>query len=131
MSDQPSRDYRSLMILAAILALVGWPGLLLLVNFTLPTLGPRWMFFFLLVLGVTGVSLPLIWLLHRRFISGPPAGSGVLLRQSLFAGLYAGLCAWLLFNAALERELALLLGVGLIALEWFIRLLERNAWRPG
>ena len=46
MSDSSSSDYRSLMIAAVVLAAIGWLGLLLLMNATLPTIGPRWLFFF-------------------------------------------------------------------------------------
>ncbi len=131
MSDLPSPSYRGLMISALVLLAVGWPGLFLLLSNTLPTVGPRWLFFFLLVLAATGTALPFVWLLNRRFAGDPAPASSVLLRQGLLGGLYAALCTWLQINRSLNLSLALLLAVGLFAIDWFLRLLERSSWRPG
>ena len=130
MSDRPSPQFRGLFATALLLIAVGWTGLYLLLATTLPTLGPRWLFFFLLTLAATGTSLPFIWLLNRRFGSGQPAGSTVQLRQALWVALFVALCAWLQINRSLTLSLGLLLGVGFILLEWFLRLLERSIWRP-
>lgn len=130
MSDRPSPDYRSLMFTAVALAIVGWIGLFTLLRSTLPTVGPRWLFFFLWTLAATGTSLPFIWLLHRRFGSERPAPPRVLLRHGLWAGLYASTCLWLQVNRSLSLALALALFVGLAAFEWFLGLLERSTWRP-
>ena len=129
MSDLSSPDYRSLMIAAIILAAIGWLGLYLLLITTLPTVGPRWLFFFLWTIATTGTAIPFIWLLHRRFGSSQPARSSILLRQGLWVGLYATVCIWLQINRSLSIPLALLLVTGLAAIEWFLRLLERSTWR--
>lgn len=129
MDGWPSPDYRSLMIVAVILAAMGWVGLLLLMRFTLPTVVPRWLFFFLWVSAVTGTTLPFVWLLHRRFLSDNPAPPSTLLRQSLWIGFYAALCAWLQINRSLSLALALILAVGLVSLEALLRLLERSSRR--
>jgi hypothetical protein len=130
MSDLPSPSYRSLIISALVLAAVGWPGLILVVTATLPTVGPRWLFFFLLTLAITGTSLPFVWLLHRRFATDL-APATVLLRQGLWVGVYFALCAWLQINRSLNITLALAIAAGLTAFEWFLRLRERSTWRPG
>ena len=131
MSDLSSPDYRSLIIAAIILAVIGWLGLYLLLASTLPTVGPRWLFFFLWTLAVTGTTLPFVWMLHRRFAASRPAPTSTLLRQGLWVGLYTTLCIWLQINRSLSLSLAVLLAVGLIAIEWFLGVLERSAWRPG
>ncbi len=113
------------------LALLAWPSLFLLVTGTQPTLGPRWLFFFLVVLAVTGTALPFVWVLHRRFDGDLPAAESVLLRQALLVGLYAALSLWLQINRALSLPLALLLALGLAVMEGLLRLLERSTWRPG
>ena len=128
--SRSSPDYRSLMIAAIILASIGWLGLLLLMNVTLPTVGPRWFFFFLWVLAVTGTVLPFIWFLHRRFLSDQPTAPTTLLRQGLWIGLYAALCVWLQINRSLSLPLAIILAAGVGLLEWLLRLLERSSWRP-
>ncbi|MFQ5924238.1 MAG: hypothetical protein ACE5M4_15485 [Anaerolineales bacterium] len=118
---------RGLFATALLLIAIGGTGLILLMATTLPTLGPRWLFFFLLTIAVTGTALPFVWLLHKRF---GPAPSAVLLRQALWVALFVSLCVWLLINRSLTLSLGLLLGVGFILVEWFLRLLERSVWRP-
>ena len=130
MSDRPSPQYRGLFATALLLIAVGWTGLYLLFATTLPMLGPRWLFFFLLTLASTGTALPFLWLLHRRFDVRQSASPTVLLRQALWAALFVALCVWLQFNRSLTLSLGVLLGVGFILLEWFLRLLERSRWRP-
>jgi len=131
MADSPQPEHRHLMMASAIMAGVGWPALILLFNVSLPTVGPRWFFFFLWTLAVTGTSLPFLWVLHRRFDLHRNGPASVLLRQSLLVGLFAALCAWLQVNRSLTLPLALMLGLGIAALEWFLRLIERTSWRPG
>lgn len=114
MSLSPSPRYRGLLISALVMSGVGWPGVFLVVTTTLPTVGPRWLFFFLWSLAVTGTSLPFIWLLHRRFDPARVA-SAVLLRQGIWVGLYASLCAWLQINRNLNLTLALLIAGWLAA----------------
>ena len=128
MSDPGSSSYRSLMVAAAVLACAGWLGLLLLLHTTLPTVGPRWLFFFLWTLAVTGTALPFVWVLHRRFDPSPVSGR-VLLRQSLLVGLLAGTCMWLQINRTLTLPLVLLLSVGLGGVESLVRAVERSTWR--
>ncbi len=130
MSDRPSPQYRGLIATALLLIAVGWTGLYLLFATTLPTLGPRWLFFFLLTLAATGTALPFLWLLHRRFDVRQSATPTVLLRQALWAALFVALCVWLQVNRSLTLSLGVLLGVGFIVLEWFLRLLERSLWKP-
>lgn len=116
------------MIAAAVLAAAGWLGLLILLNTTLPTVGPRWLFFFLWTLAVTGTALPFVWVLHRRF-DATPIPAHVLFRQSLLAGLLAGTCMWLQVNRTLTLPLTLLLALGLGAIEVLVRAVERSTWR--
>ncbi|MCK5633501.1 MAG: hypothetical protein KAI06_00350 [Anaerolineales bacterium] len=130
MFDLPSSSYRSLLIAAIILAIIGWLGLFLLLVGTLPTVGPRWLFFFLLALAITGTTLPFIWLLHRRFAEQPDLPAVILLRRALLVTLYSELCIWLQINRSLTLSLSILLGLGLVAIEWFLRRLDRSSWRP-
>jgi hypothetical protein len=130
MADSESSSYRSLMVAAALLAAAGWLGLLMLLSTTLPTVGPRWLFFFLFTLAVTGTALPFTWVLHRRFDS-VPVPAAVLFRQSLLVGLLAGTCMWLQINRMLTLPLTLLLAVGLGGIEALVRAVERSTWRAG
>jgi undecaprenyl pyrophosphate phosphatase UppP len=130
MSELPSPENRSLMIAAGIMFVIGWLGLFLLWTITLPTVGPRWLFFFLWTLAITGIALPFVWLLHRRFSPNQQTRASVLLRQGMLIGLFAAICVWLQINRSLTLGLALLLAIGLTAIEWFLRLIERSTWKP-
>lgn len=112
------------------LALLGWGGLVALLLLALPTLGPRWLFFFLLLLAVTGTSLPLAYFFNRRFSSSPFLKSSVILRQAIWAGVYADILAWLQLGRVLTSTLVLFLAVGLVVVEFLILLRERSQWKP-
>jgi hypothetical protein len=129
MNEPPQHDYRGLMLSAAILILIGWYGLYFLMKWTLPYLGPRWLFYALWTSACTGTSLPFLWLLNRRFRTSDPASPKVLLREGLMIGLYAATCLWLQLNQMLNLTLALLLAIGLFIIEWLLRIIERNARR--
>ncbi len=113
-----------------LLTVVGWGGLFLLLNSTEPTLLPRWLFFFLIVVGFTGLGLPLVSFLNHRFPSDPPARVQVIVRQALWVGVYASTLAWLQFGRVLNWALAILVGLVFFAIEWFLRLRERSQWTP-
>jgi hypothetical protein len=115
---------------AIILAILGWGGLFLLIQNTIPTVGPRWLFFFLGVLALTGTALSIVAFLNRRFPTIPPAASGMIIREAIWVGLYGATLAWLQLGRVLNLGLAFLLAVGFIAIEILIRLRERSQWKP-
>jgi hypothetical protein len=129
MNEPPQHNYRGLMLSAVILIIIGWYGLYLLMNSTLPYLGPRWLFYVLWTSACTGTSLPFLWLLNRRFRTSDPASPKVLLREGLLIGLYAATCLWLQLNRMLNLTLALLLAIGIFIIEWLLRIIERSARR--
>src|SRR5258708_13202956 len=87
-------DYRAFDIAAGVLALAGWVALGYLVSHAVPTPGPRWLFFVVALMALTGTAAPFIRYLNKRFARGPVAAA-VLLRQSLWVGFFAATCAWL------------------------------------
>jgi hypothetical protein len=109
---------------------VGWGGLFILLTSTEPTLAPRWLFFFLVVIAFTGVGLPVMSFLNYRFPSEPPARVNVIVRQGLWVGVYAATAAWLQYGRVLNLALLILLGLAFFAIEWFLRLRERSQWTP-
>jgi hypothetical protein len=78
-------------------------------------------FFLTLWLAVAGTTLPLIWLLHRRFGRADTGAAWhscwVLVRQAAWAGIWVTGCAWLQMHHVLNWALALLLLVVLILFE--------------
>ena len=130
MNSQSSPPVRKFIPAAIILAALGWGGLYFLVNLTIPTVGPRWLFFFLSVLALTGTSLPVIAFLNQRFPTNPPVSAGVIVREAIWVGIYFPTLAWLQLGQVLTPALSLLLAVGLLAIELLLRLRERSQWKP-
>jgi hypothetical protein len=122
--------FRAALTTAIILAIIGWVGLLLLFLLTLPTLGPRWLLFFLVTLAFSGIALPVVHYLHLRFPGSQAVTSTVMIREALLVGAYADLLLWLQFGKVLNFALAILVGACLIAIEFFLRMREKNRWTP-
>lgn len=115
---------------AVVLALIGWGGLIALFWATRPTVGPRWLLYFLIVLALTGLLLPVVAFLNLRFPSQPPATRGVILRQAVWGGVYGATLAWLQIARILTPSLALLLALGFVLIEYLLRLREKSQWSP-
>ena len=130
MDSQSSPPVRTFIPAAIILAILGWGGLYFLLNLTIPTVGPRWLFFFLSVLALTGTTLPVIAFLNQRFPTNPPVSTGVIVREAIWVGIYFPMLAWLQLGQVLTPALSLLLAVGLLAIEVLLRLRERSQWKP-
>ncbi len=123
-------SFRSFFWSSLLLSLFGWGGLAVLVATTLPTLGPRWLFFFLLLTGVSGTALPVAYFINLRFRTQPPASSNAVLREAMLFGIYACLVAWLLQGHVLTAPLAIILALGFFLVEFLIRVREVSQWKP-
>jgi hypothetical protein len=130
MNQKQTPSVNTFLPAALFLVVIGWGGLIALIFYTMPTVGPRWLFFFLSVLAVTGIALPLAAFLNNRFPSTPPATTGIILRQALWVGIYFPTLAWLQIGRVLTPSLALLLAVGFILIEFLLRLREKSQWKP-
>ena len=115
---------------AVLLMLLGWIGFLAVINFTEPSGGTRWLFFFFAVLALTGTVLPGAAFLNRRFPSTPPAPPMAVVRQAVWAGIYLPTIIWLQIGRVLTLSLALLLALGLLLIEGLLRVRERSQWKP-
>ena len=125
-----SKFLKAFLPLSIMLTVIGWGGLLIVIRSTVPTLGPRWFFFFLGVLALTGPALPIVYFLNRRFPSKPPVEDMVILRQSLWVGVFGSTVAWLQLGRVLTTGMALLLAAVFILIEFLLRLFERSRWNP-
>ena len=125
-----SPSLRSILPAAVLLTLVGWLGIAYLLSTTLPTLGPRWLFFFFSVLAISGIFLPIAAFLNLRFPTQPPATQNAVLREAALAGIYFAALAWLQLGRVLTLPLALLLAFGVVLIEFLIRLREKSRWDP-
>ncbi|MEN4011861.1 MAG: hypothetical protein AB1453_16600 [Chloroflexota bacterium] len=118
--------FTSFLAAALILGGIGLAGLYLLFSFTLPTLAPRWLFFFLATITTSGLALPVIYFFHWRFPSPSPVTPGIIIRQAIWVGVYFDLLAWFQMGRFLSLPLALALAAGLAAIEFALRLAERS-----
>jgi len=122
-------SFRLYILPTLIMFIIGWGGLYLLINFTLPTVWPRWTFFFLTTLALSGTALPIAYFLHRRF-TNPFPSSNVITRQALWFGVYGATLAWLQLGKVTNLSITIGLALGLIAIETLIRLREKAQWTP-
>lgn len=130
--ENKDRSYRffPVFITSLILILLGGLGLGALFIFTVPTLGPRWLLFFLVTLLFSGLALPVVYYLHKRFPSNPPVTPAVLVREALWFGLYVDIILWLQFGKVLNPAIAIFIAIGLLIIELLIRMSERSRFSP-
>jgi len=130
MNNWLKKFIRIFLPLSLCLMIIGFLGIYFLLQTTLPTLGPRWLFFFLGVIALTGVGLPITYFLNVRFPSKPPAEEMVIIRQALWFGILGGSLAWLQLGRVLTGGLALVLAAAFTLIEFLLRLFERSRWNP-
>ncbi len=126
----PKDSFQPYLASAIVLFVLGWGAAALAVFAFTPTVWARWLLFFGGTLGLTGLALPAAWFLNLRFPSDPPAGLNVILRQAIWVGVYGALLTWLQQERLVSVWTALGLAVGLIAIEYLMRMRERTRWRP-
>jgi hypothetical protein len=116
-------DHVGVLIAALALSVGGWLGVYYLVTNMLPRVGPRWAFFMMLFMAITGTVLPFVRYLNVRFTpiydELPPGG--VLVRQSIWVGLFVVTCAWLQIPRVLTLPIAFFLALAFIVIEIFLR----------
>jgi hypothetical protein len=126
--QQPT--FRNYLLSVLALLLIGWGGIFALFYYSLPFVWSRWGFFALGIMALTGTALPTVYFFHRRFPTEPLAGPNVIVRQSLWVGVYGATLAWLQLGRLVTLYVILGLAGGLIAVEYFIRLREKANRTP-
>ena len=119
-----NKSYRPFLVPTLILVVVGWAGIFLLLNFTVPELWARWGFFALVVLACTGTALPVVYLLNHLFPSNPPVEPPVITRQAIWFGIYFAILAWLSVGRIVNFSIGLWLALGMAAIEYLLRTRE-------
>ncbi|MBI5667309.1 MAG: hypothetical protein HZC41_04815 [Chloroflexi bacterium] len=116
-------DHIGVLVAGVVMMLGGWYGLYTLITTTLPRVGQRWMFFVLLQLAVTGTVLPFVRYLNVRFtpVTDDLPPGGVIVRQSIWIGLFVVTCAWLQIPRVLNLPIAFFVALVFIILEVFLR----------
>jgi len=130
MENRPNSSFRPYIASSIILFIIGWGGSAFSVFMLTPTVWARWIFFFGSTLGVTSLALPVTWFLNLRFPSNPLVGAPVIMRQSIWFGVYVALLTWLQQERLVTIWTGLGLAAGLIAIEYFVRMRENARWQP-
>jgi hypothetical protein len=116
---QTQPTYRRFAIPTLLMTIGGWGGLALITNYTLPTVWPRWVFFALIVIALTGTAMPLVYFINRTFSNSlRPA---TVLRESIWVGAFGATLAWLQLGRILNFSLGLWLLVGVVIIEYLMR----------
>lgn len=110
------------------LVVTGLGGLAVIIINTVPTLGPRWLFYFFMFLALAGIGLPITDFLNRRFPTKPRAGANIVIRQAVWIGIYGCVLTWLQFGRILNSGLVMFLAIGLITIEFLLRMNERSRY---
>ena len=130
MEPRPNSSFRPYLSSAISLFVLGWGAAALTVSSLTPTVWARWLLFFGGTLGLTGLAMPVTWFLNLRFPSDPPAGSTVIVRQAIWAGVYGALLVWLQQARLVTLWIGLGLAIGLVAIEYLVRMREKARWQP-
>jgi hypothetical protein len=130
MESHPLPSFRPYLSSTLTMLILGWGGLAVVVFGIPPAVWVRWAFFIFWTLALTGTALPATWFLNLRFPSDPPAESSVIVRQAIWVGVYGAILAWLEASSVVTIWIAIGLALGMIAIEYIIRMRERSRWRP-
>ena len=117
-------------IFSIFLALISWVSIGLLFLYTPPTLGPRWIFFFLFYIAILGTFLPILILINRRINKRDGGNINAALRQSLMLGFYFDLMIWLHMGRVLDLITAFFILSIIIAIAVLIQVFEGSQWHP-
>jgi len=116
-------DYAGVLFAAILMIISGWYGLYTLVTTQIPRVGQRWLFFVLLHIAVTGTVMPLVRYLNIRLtpMTRPLPSSGVIVRQSVWIGIFVVTCAWLQIPRVLTVPVMFFLALAFSVIEIFLR----------
>jgi hypothetical protein len=120
----------SLFLMAALFALLGWAGVAGVIFLTLPFLLPRWLFFFVLFLALTGTALPIVWYLNRRFTAERFPSEGVLVREAIEVASLSVFLVWLQAGRMFTPFLGWIFFGAFLAVELLLRVYEHSRWNP-
>ena len=130
MELRPNTSFLPYLASAISLFVLGFGAAAIAIFALTPTVWARWLLFFGGTLGLTSLALPVSWFLNLRFPSDPPAGPYVVVRQAIWVGVYGVVLAWLQQVRLVTIWTGLGLALGLIAIEYLVRMRERARWQP-
>ena len=130
MEPRPNSSFLPYLASTISLFVLGWGAAAFAIFALSPTVWARWLLFFGGTLGLTGLAMPVTWFLNLRFPSQPPAGSTVIVRQAIWVGVYGVVLVWLQQARLVTLWIGLGLAIGLVAIEYLVRMREKARWQP-
>jgi hypothetical protein len=130
MEPRPYSSFLPYLASAISLLVIGFGAVAYAIFAMTPTVWARWLLFFWCTLGLTGLALPVTWFLNLRFPSEPSAGPYVVVRQAIWVGVYGVVLAWLQQVRLVTVWTSLGLALGLVAIEYLVRMREKARWQP-
>jgi hypothetical protein len=127
--DTQNKTFRNYLPSTITLIILGWGGLAAIFFLSLPYVWSRWGFFVFGIMALTGLSLPIVYFFNQRFPSDPPAEANVIVRQAIWTGVYFATLAWLQLGRLVTLYVIFGLAVGIVAIEYFIRIREKANWK--
>ena len=118
--------FRPYVFSTILLTFCGWSGVVLLLFFSQPTLWPRWGLYVSIVLAGTGMSIPISYWFNKVFSTKKYVTADVIVRESVSIGVYFAILTWLSIGRALNFTIVMWLALGLIIVEYLLRLRERE-----
>ena len=117
-------ESRGVLLASLLMIIVGWFGLAHLVVSTRPRIGGEiWLFFILLQIAVTGLAIPIVFLISQRLApkQDPFTRTGVVVRRSVWIGIIVVACAWLLIPRYLSLPVVAVVVLLFVVIEVFLR----------
>jgi len=130
MEQRPNSSFLPYLASAISLFVLGFGAAAIAIFNLAPTVWARWLLFFGATLGLISLALPVTWFLNLRFPSEPPAGVYVPVRQAIWVGVYGAVLAWLQQVRLVTIWTAIGLALGLVAIEYLVRMREKARWQP-
>lgn len=122
--ENPAGERRGVLLASLIMCVCGWGGLAFLVASTRPRIGGEiWLFFILLQIAVTGTTIPIVLLVSQRLASASADVplTGIVVRRSVWIGIIAVTCTWLMIPRYLSLPIVLILILLFLVVEVFLR----------
>ncbi|NSW51788.1 MAG: hypothetical protein HPY85_04740 [Anaerolineae bacterium] len=123
-------DLLPIYLISIFSAMIAWTGLGLLVIYTKPTIGPRWVFFFLSFIAVAATFLPISLLIHQRVTTQAQLSMNTPLRQSILLASFSTLVLWLQMGRVLDFTTASFIFAVLLGIEILVQLFDKSQLRP-
>lgn len=122
-TEKTPPDHTGMTIAAVVMMIAGWGGLYYLVTTQVPRVGQRWLFFLLVQIAIAGTTMPFLRYVNVRItpITRALPPSGVIVRQSVWLGLFVVTCLWLQIPRVLTVPMVFFLALAFIVIEVFLR----------